>query len=150
MAIDQSAVIGDLLVASSRLIRQSARATGSTVSSATWAALSVLQNEGPHRIGDLARAARITQPGMTKVVQNLVADEWVRRVADTDDSRAWLIVIADKGRAALADWHARLTEQMAGTFADLDESEWATLADAVRILASRSETTVTDGSQAVA
>lgn len=139
MAINRTAVVENLLVASNRLTRSSARRTGSTVSSAVWAALSVLSSEGPHRVGDLARAARISQPGMTKVVQNLVYDEWVRRVADSDDSRAWLVVITDRGRDALAGWRAQLTEQMSEVFADLTDDEWVTLAAAASLLAARVE-----------
>lgn len=137
MQLSRIATIESLLGSNHRLTRMAAQATGSTVSSAVWSALSVLNSDGPRRIGDLARDARISQPGMTKVVQNLVIDEWVLRVADVEDSRAWLIAITDKGRDALADWRAQLAEATRGIFTDLSDTEWKTLENAAQILSSR-------------
>lgn len=137
MPTNRNDIIESLLVSNHRLTRMAAQQTGSTVSSAVWSALSVLVNEGPRRIGDLAKEARISQPGMTKVVQNLATDEWVLRIADVDDSRAWLIAITDKGRDALASWRVQLADAMASTFADLSEPEWKTLERAAEILAAR-------------
>lgn len=130
-------ILETLLVSSHRLTRLAAQSTGSSVSSATWAALSVLSTDGPHRVGDLARAARISQPGMTKLLQTLVEDEWVVRIADVEDSRAWLIAVGDKGRAALAGWRAELAGAMAPVFDDLDAEGWSVLERATRILAAR-------------
>ena len=132
-----TSTIESLLSSNHRLTRLAAQSTGSTVSSAVWSTLSVLINDGPRRIGDLARDARISQPGMTKVIQNLVQDEWVSRVADVDDSRAWLIVVTDKGRAALADWRVQLAEATSPVFADLSDTEWKVLEHAADILAAR-------------
>lgn len=126
-----------LLVATHRLTRIAAQSTGSSVSSATWATLSVLSTDGAHRIGDLARAARISQPGMTKLLQGLVEDEWVYRIADVEDSRAWLIAISDKGRAALAGWRAELAGAMEPIFDGLSESDWAALQRATELIAER-------------
>jgi DNA-binding MarR family transcriptional regulator len=130
-------ILETLLVSSHRLTRIAAQSTGSSVSSATWSALSVLSTDGPHRIGDLARAARISQPGMTKLLQGLVEDEWVLRIADVEDSRAWLIAISDKGRAALASWRAELAGAMKPVFDDLDAEGWRVLERATAILAER-------------
>lgn len=126
-----------LLVSSHRLTRIAAQSTGSSVSSATWSALSVLSTDGPHRVGDLAKAARISQPGMTKLVQSLAEDEWVVRIADVDDSRAWLIAISDKGRAALAGWRFELAGAMAPLFDDLDDEGWRVLERAAQIMVER-------------
>lgn len=132
-----TSILEALLVANHRLTRIAAQSTGSSVSSATWSALSVLSTDGPHRIGDLARAARISQPGMTKLLQGLVEDEWVYRIADVEDSRAWLIAVTDKGRAALAGWRAELSAAMEPVFADLPESDWAVLERASQIMSER-------------
>ena len=137
MNTSPTSTIESLLSSNHRLTRLAAQSTGSTVSSAVWSTLSVLINDGPRRIGDLARDARISQPGMTKVVQNLVQDEWVSRVADVDDSRAWLIVVSDKGRAALNDWRVQLAEATAPVFADLPDTDWKVLEHAAEILAAR-------------
>ena len=128
-------------MATHRLTRLAAQTTGSTVSSAVWTSLSVLESDGPHRVGDLARVVRISQPGMTKVLRGLVEDEWVLRIADVEDSRAWLIAVTDKGRAALRDWRAQLADATSAIFDDLSAAEWATLQAAATILTNRMATT---------
>lgn len=130
-------ILETLLVSNHRLTRITARSTGSSTSSAVWSTLSVLSTEGPHRIGDLARAARISQPGMTKLLQGLAEDEWVYRIADVDDSRAWLIAVTTKGTDALTQWRHELAEAMHPVFADLSEDDWATLGRAAEILSTR-------------
>ena len=132
-----TSILEALLVANHRLTRIAAQSTGSSVSSSTWSTLSVLSTDGPHRIGDLAKAARISQPGMTKLLIGLVEDEWVYRIADVEDSRAWLIAITDKGLAALAGWRVELASAMASVFADLPESDWTVLERASQILSER-------------
>lgn len=131
-----SNTIETLLTANALLTRIAARSTGSTTSSAVWSTLSVLSREGAYRVGDLAHAARITQPGMTKLLQNLVADEWVRRIADVADSRAWLIAITPTGEKALTDWRAELTTAMQPVFGDLSPDQWKVLEQAAQILSS--------------
>ena len=130
-------IIESLLTSNHRLTRIAAQSTGSTVSAAVWSTLSVLNADGPRRNGELARAARITQPGMTKLLGNLIDDEWVYRIADVDDSRAWLIAITDKGRDALSGWRTQLAEATKNILGDLSDTEWATLGRAAEILASR-------------
>jgi DNA-binding MarR family transcriptional regulator len=130
-------VLETLIVSSHRLTRIAAQSTGSTVSSALWSTLSVLSTDGPHRVGDLARAARISQPGMTKLLQNLVEDEWVYRIADVEDSRAWLIGITKKGTDALTAWRAEVTNAMEPVFDGLPADDWGVLERAAAILSSR-------------
>jgi DNA-binding MarR family transcriptional regulator len=132
-------ILQTLLVSTHRLGRMAARSTGNPTWSATWAALSVLETEGPHRIGELAAAVRVSQPGMTKIVQNLVVDEWVLRIADADDSRAWSIAIAPKGAAALQQWRETIAAAIAPAFEDLSPDDWRALERAARVLSSRIE-----------
>ena len=82
---------------------------------------------------------------MTKVLNQLVEDEWVSRIADVDDSRAWLIQITAKGRRALTDWRAELARAMEPMFSGVSEADWLTLARAAEILETR-----TQSSEAVA
>jgi DNA-binding MarR family transcriptional regulator len=130
-------ILEALFVANHRVTRLAARSTGNQTSSATWSTLSVLTTDGPMRIGDLAKAARISQPGMTKLLQNLVETEWVRRIADTDDSRAWLIAIAPKGEAALSAWRHELGTALADSFDDLTADDWSVLERAAALIGSR-------------
>ena len=137
---DLNSLFASLIVTAHRLTRIAAQTTGSTTPSAVWNALSILSTSGPLRVGDLARAARVTQPSMTKLVNQLSADELVLRIADTNDSRAWLIAITDRGRAGLQQWRETLGRALGPMFADLEESDVQTLTRAVELLRSRTDT----------
>jgi len=130
-------ILESLLVAANRLTRVAAQSTGSRVPSAQWRTLSILASDGPMRVGELAAASRITQPGMTRLLTTMVEEELVTRVADRDDSRAWLIVLSSKGATALADWRSRLAETLEPSFGELSDADWATLASATALLEGR-------------
>ncbi len=133
-------LIQELLVSAHRLTRTAAQTTGNSTPAAVWHTLSILAADGPMRIGDLAKAGRVSQPTMTKLLQHLVTEELVYRIADIDDSRAWLIAITRKGAKALDDWRAELSTALAPLFAELTANEIATLQDAVAILGTRLKT----------
>jgi DNA-binding MarR family transcriptional regulator len=137
---DLNSLFASLLVTAHRLTRIAAQTTGSTTPSAVWNTLSILSTSGPLRVGDLARAARVTQPSMTKLVNQLSADELVLRIADRNDSRAWLIAITDRGGTELQQWRETLGRALGPMFADLEESDIQTLTRAVEVLRSRTDT----------
>lgn len=130
-------IVESLISSTHKLTRIAARSTGSSIASAVWSTLAVLASDGPHRIGDLATSARISQPGMTKLLQNLVEDEWVLRIADTDDSRAWLIAITPRGRQALLEWRHELAEATRPMFDPLSQADWVVLEMATQILSAQ-------------
>ena len=133
-------LVEKLIVEANRLTRVAAQATGSTTPAAVWRTLSILASDGSYRIGDLARASRVTQPTMTKLIQNLAEDELVYRIADEADSRAWLIAITDTGTTALDNWRTELGEALQPMFSDLSADEIDILERAVTILESRTNT----------
>lgn len=140
MTIDLNSLFASLLVTAHRLTRIAAQTTGSTTPSAVWNTLSILSTAGPLRVGDLARTARVTQPSMTKLVHQLSADDLVLKIADQNDSRAWLIAITDHGVGALNEWRETLGRALGPMFADLAESDIQTLGHAVELLRSRTGT----------
>ncbi|MDN4614229.1 MarR family transcriptional regulator [Leifsonia sp. F6_8S_P_1B] len=129
--------LGDLVVAAHRLTRLAARVTGSTESPATWRTLSVLETNGPLRLGELASHSRVSQPTMTKLVRNLVEAEWVKRIADSDDARAWQIAITQKGADAFQSWRDELSTALVPMFADVSDDELDALRRSVEIVGSR-------------
>ena len=133
-------LVEKLIVEANRLTRVAAQATGSTTPAAVWRTLSILASDGSYRIGDLARASRVTQPTMTKLIQNLAEDELIYRIADVADSRAWLIAITDTGTTALDNWRTELGEALQPMFSDLSVEEIEILERAVTILESRTTT----------
>lgn len=134
---DLRETIGDLVVASHRLARLAARVTGNTESPATWRTLSVLQSVGPMRLGELAAHSRVSQPTMTKIVHNLVETEWIKRIADVADARAWQIAITPKGAAAFQAWRDELSGALVPLFSDLTDDEVDALRTTARIIGSR-------------
>ena len=138
--IENRPLVEKLIVEANRLTRVAAQATGSTTPAAIWRTLSILSSDGSMRIGELAFASRVTQPTMTKLVQNLAEEELIYRIADVADSRAWLIAITAKGSKALDDWRTELGMALEPMFADLSADERHTLERAVEIIAARTDT----------
>ncbi len=136
----QRPLVEKLIIEANRLTRVAAQATGSTTPASVWRTLSILASDGSYRIGDLARASRVTQPTMTKLIQHLAEDELIYRIADVADSRAWLIAITDTGTRALDAWRVELGEALQPMFADLSSDETDILERAVAILESRTIT----------
>jgi DNA-binding MarR family transcriptional regulator len=140
MSETERPLVERLIVEANRLTRVAAQATGSTTPAAVWRTLSILSSEGSHRIGDLAKASRVTQPTMTKLVQHLAEEELIYRIADVADSRAWLIAITEKGTRALGDWRVQLGAALQPMFSDLSPDETDILERAVAILENRTTT----------
>ncbi len=130
-------VLESLVVSSTRLVRLAAQTTGSHTPSAVWRTLGILESDGPMRVGELAAASRVTQPGMTRVLATMVEEELVSRIADVVDSRAWLIRITPKGSAELDAWREQLGTALLPWFHDLDEGEWAILERAAELMTTR-------------
>ncbi len=135
MGTPNTEILERLLMTTNHLTRVAAMATGNTTPSAAWRTLSILRADGPLRIGEIARASRVTQPGITKIVRELVDNELVYRIADTDDARAWLIAITEKGERALNAWRAELASVLDPMFTDLSADDWRTLERATDLLA---------------
>lgn len=130
-------VLSDLITVTHRLTRLAAQATGNQESPAIWRTMSVLATMGPMRLGELAAQSRVSQPTMTKIVKNLAETEWIKRIADKSDARAWQIAAAPKGLTALAEWRVQLGEALTPVFADLSASERDVLERAVHLLQDR-------------
>lgn len=129
--------IARIVTAAHTLTRVAALATKNDAPAAQWRALSILEAEGPLRLGELAEASRTTQPGMTRMVGQLTEVGHVRRSHDPDDSRVSVISITPQGREALAGWRIELQGALEPLFADLNDDDWAALARVAGILSSR-------------
>lgn len=136
----ETELLAALLVAAHRLTRIAARATGNATPSAFWNTLSILSAEGDLRIGELAEAARVTQPSMTKVVQQLEDDQLVERIVDPTDSRAALVRVTASGIKELADWRVALATALEPMFDGLTSADRAALSRAVSIITTRTAT----------
>jgi DNA-binding MarR family transcriptional regulator len=93
----------DLLRNAARLNRWATRHADLEVPFAQARLLSLLEELGPARIGDLARADHTSQPTLTSCVQRLEAAGWVRRDGDPADARASVVSLTPAGRGALTN-----------------------------------------------
>ena len=127
MNSSQRRLIIDLIVATNRLTRIAAVESGNTAPASQWRILSVLDSDGPQRVGTLATALRITQPAITQFVPQLEAQHLLTRGHDPHDARATLLTITDEGRIALNDWKSELGGAIAPLLGDLTDEDWAAL-----------------------
>jgi DNA-binding MarR family transcriptional regulator len=132
-------ILTDIVQLSGRVTRLATRATQDPETPATWRTLAVLQQHGPMRLGELARLSNVAQPTMTKIVAGLVERDWVKRIADQDDARAWQIGISSKGVTVLTEWRAKLATTLLPLFEDLPDADVQTLRKAVDLLRPRIE-----------
>ncbi|MBI5161387.1 MAG: MarR family transcriptional regulator [Micrococcales bacterium] len=132
--MDRRTVIRSLVVSANKLGRIAALSTGNTTPAAVWRTLSILRSEGPMRIGELAAASRVSQPGMTRLIAQLAQEELIARIADSDDARAWQVRLAAKGEAALAAWQEQLGAALEPLFDGLGAEDWRALERAADVL----------------
>ncbi len=64
-----------------------------------WRILKVLSDGNGRSMGELAEAALLNHPTLTKTIDRMVADSLVYRISDPDDRRKVLIFNADRGKA---------------------------------------------------
>ena len=123
------------------------------ISAPRLSALSVLVFGGPQRIGELARVEQVEPPTMTRLVDGLERDGYVRRSPDPDDARAVRVEATDRGRDALLEGRRRRVEAFGELLGTLSDRELARLARGVtaleRALATEVQSTGTSRSRPV-
>ena len=97
--------------------------------------------DGSLRVGDLARALRITVGATSKLVDRIEAAGLLRRELDADDRRASRVALTDAGKRKLADASKTYEAEMATVLdATLSTDEQQRLHDLVtRLLAATSD-----------
>lgn len=138
--MERAEIIPSIVLSGYALARIAALEAGNEAPAAQWRVLSLLNQQGGRRVGELAAASRTTQPGMTRLIGGLERDGLVLRSPDPDDSRAIVVEITPAGATALNDWRAEFRDILAPRFADLDDDDWATLTRAAEILATHTAT----------
>ncbi|MCK8477380.1 MarR family winged helix-turn-helix transcriptional regulator [Microbacterium aurugineum] len=138
--MNRSDVIPSLVLSGYALGRIAAQDAGNEAPAAQWRVLSLLEQSGSRRVGELAAAARTTQPGMTRLIGGLEREGLVLRSPDADDSRATVVNITPQGAAAIDAWRAEFRETLAPRFAALSEEDWSALTRAAEILAAHTAT----------
>jgi DNA-binding MarR family transcriptional regulator len=117
------------------LVRRLRRADESLgVTPARLSALSVLVFGGPRSISALAEAEQVTGPTMSRIVAALVDAGLVERDPDPDDARAVVLTATPTGRSLMERGRRQRVDRLVRDLEGLDESEVATLREAVAIL----------------
>ncbi|MFE2771889.1 MarR family winged helix-turn-helix transcriptional regulator [Microbacterium resistens] len=132
--MNRAEIIPSIVFSAHALTRIAAHATGNEAPAAQWRALSLLDAQGSLRVGELARASRTTQPGITRLIGQLEQDGLVTRSPDPEDSRATVVTVTEAGRDAVRSWRRQIQEALEPRFSDLDDDDWAVLARAAALL----------------
>ncbi|WP_144877415.1 MarR family winged helix-turn-helix transcriptional regulator [Microbacterium sp. 1.5R] len=140
-------VIPSLVLSSYALARIAAQDAGNEAPAAQWRVLTLLEKTGATRVGELATAARTTQPGMTRLIGALEREGLVLRSPVPEDSRAIAVAITPAGSRALRAWREEFRDTLAPRFTDLDDDDWRALERAAEILAAHTTTDTTGASQ---
>lgn len=96
--------------------------------------LSVLVFGGPRSAGELAETEQVAAPTMTKLINGLVRDGYVRKRRHPQDGRAVMITATARAERALHEGRRRRIEMLRTLFGDLSADEWATLDRAASII----------------
>lgn len=70
-------------------------------------------SQGPATVVDVAQHLGVTKQAASQLVEQLVARKYVRRVADADDGRRWLLTLTARGRSCTQAAEAAAAEAAA-------------------------------------
>jgi DNA-binding MarR family transcriptional regulator len=122
-----------VVVTSARLTRMATREV-SALPHAAMRLLGRLDELGPTRISELAKADRCSQPTMSNLVQRQEEQGWVRRETDPADSRASLISLTHAGLVELRRARREAGAAVAARLRRLPRSDLDTLEAAIAVM----------------
>jgi DNA-binding MarR family transcriptional regulator len=92
---------------------------------------------GSSRLRDLADHVRLSQPGLSRLVERMETDGLVARERDPRDGRGTLVTLTDRGRAAqrtVGRVHAAsIVSRVTGTLTAPEQAELARLCTKLRV-----------------
>ena len=118
-----------------RVLRHARAAdVASGLSAARLSVLSVLVFGGPRSVTDLATAEQVAVPTMTRLLQGLERDGYLRRRRDDADGRIVRVTATAQGRKALEAGRRARVRRVERLTGELTEAEQAAVATAVEAL----------------
>ena|SRR5207247_228931 len=115
-----------------RHVRREDPATG--LSAARLSALSVLVYGGPRTLGELAAGEQVRPATMTRIVQFLEQDGYVRRKSDPADGRVVRLQATAKGKRVMQHGRQRRVENLAELLGRLSPAEVARVHEAADLV----------------
>src|SRR4051795_2151004 len=115
-----------------RHVRREDPATG--LSAARLSAMSVLVFAGPRTLGELAAAEQVRPATMSRIVQALEVDGYVRREADARDRRVSRLRATPKGERVLRQGRTRRVENLGALLERLSADEVARVHEAAELV----------------
>lgn len=89
---------------------------------------------GRNQVGKLARSARVAQPAMSKIVDNLIRQGYVRRDPHASDRRKILLSLTAKGVATTRRIRVRAAEKYVSAIEALSHQERKRLTQGLAII----------------
>src|SRR5438105_10976364 len=115
-----------------RHVRREDPATG--LSAARLSALSVLVYGGPRTLGELAGAEQVRPATMTRIVQSLERDSYVRRESDPADGRVVRLRSTAKGGRVMQQGRQRRVASLAELIGRLPSHDVAKIREAAELV----------------
>ncbi len=107
-------------------------------------ALSVLVQQGPLRMGELADALHITPASTTRAVSCLSSRGYAIREKSTEDQRSYVVSATKEGRRVYETFYARIQEGLSQILSRFDPAEQLLLAEFLERFAQSVDTFVSD------
>ena len=115
-----------------RRLRQSDKASG--ISAPRLSALSVLVFSGPRTLGQLADTEQVRPPTMTRLVQAMEAEGYIKRIPDPHDKRVTVLQATAKARKLLDKARSLRVSTVEEMMKNLTAAEIKTLDAAAKLI----------------
>jgi DNA-binding MarR family transcriptional regulator len=132
---DELDLDAQLRIAVGRLNRRiRAEKASDDLSDGQFSVLALLYREGPHTVGQLAEAERVTPPSMNRRVNSLEAGGYVTREGSPDDGRKVVVRVTPAGAAFVTETRRRREQWLGLRTRELSEAQRETLLQASAIM----------------
>lgn len=116
----------------SRRIR--AEKAAEDISDSQYTVLTQLFREGPHTLGELSEAERVTPPSMNRTVNCLVDAGYVERTSAPDDGRKVVVQTTEAGRLLVTETRRRRNAWLVGLLEELTPEQRDMLTEAAVVI----------------
>jgi DNA-binding MarR family transcriptional regulator len=116
----------------SRRIR--AEKAAEDISDSQYTVLVHLFRDGPHTLGELSEAERVTPPSMNRTVNCLVDAGYVERTSAPDDGRKVVVQATDSGRLLVTETRRRRNAWLVGLLEELTPEQRDMLTEAAAVI----------------